>query len=35
LSNLPIVTNLVYHKAYFLANLFKNWRSFDRKWKKM
>ena len=23
LSNLPIVTNLVYHKAYFLANLFK------------
>lgn len=23
LSNLPIVTNLVYHKAFFLANLFK------------
>ena len=23
LSNLPILTNLVYHKAFFLANLFK------------
>ena len=23
LSNLPLLTNLVYHKAYFLANLFK------------
>ena len=23
LSNLPIVTNLVYHKAFFLANLFE------------
>ena len=23
LSNLPLFTNLVYHKAFFLANLFK------------
>ena len=23
LSNLPILTNLVYHKAFFLANLFE------------
>jgi len=23
LSNLPLFTNLVYHKALFLANLFK------------
>jgi len=23
LSNLPLFTNLVYHKAFFLANLFE------------
>ena len=27
LSNLPILTNLVYHKAFFLANLFEVERS--------
>jgi len=30
LSNLPILTNLVYHKALFLANLFEVKKS-DRK----
>lgn len=24
LSNLPMVTNLVYHKAFFLANIFED-----------
>jgi len=27
LSNLPLFTNLVYHKAFFLANLFEVERS--------
>ena len=38
LSNLPILTNLVYHKAFFLANLFEVERSMaenEKKKKKM
>ena len=38
LSNLPLLTKLVYHKAFFLANLFKVEESVienERKWQKM
>ena len=38
LSNLPILTNLVYHKAFFLANLFEDEELVtenERKWQKM
>ena len=38
LSNLPLFTNLVYHKAFFLANLFEDEELVtenERKWQKM
>ena len=38
LSNLPMVTNLVYHKAFFLANIFEDKGILienERKWQKM